>query len=86
VLFAAWKVVRKLKGSPWFPLGFMIFWYAFLLLVPLTYYGMQPYQDFVLNAFLWLQLGILFRLPSIALSAQFEANAHSAQPAAARIR
>jgi hypothetical protein len=80
VLFAAWKVVRKLKGSPWFPLGFMIFWYAFLLLVPLTYYGMQPYQDFVLNAFLWLQLGILFRLPSIALSAQFEANAPSAQP------
>jgi hypothetical protein len=86
VLFAAWKVVCKLKGSPWFPLGFMIFWYAFLLLVPLTFYGMQPYQDFVLNAFLWLQLGILFRLPSIALSAQFAANAPSAQPRRSWIR
>jgi len=86
VLFAAWKVVYKLKGSPWFPLGFMIFWYAFLLLVPLTFYGIQPYQDFVLNAFLWLQLGILFRLPSIALSAQFAANAPSAQPSRRWIR
>jgi hypothetical protein len=86
VLIAAWKVVCKLKGSPWFPLGFMIFWYAFLLLVPLTFYGIQPYQDFVLNAFLWLQLGILFRLPSIALSAQFAANAPSAQPRRSWIR
>src|SRR5712675_377416 len=31
VLISAWRVVRQLKGSPWFPLGFMIFWYAFLL-------------------------------------------------------
>jgi len=34
---------------------------------------MQPYQDFVLNAYLWLLLGILFRLPSLALSAQYAA-------------
>jgi hypothetical protein len=80
IVFSSWKVVRKLKGSPWFPLGFMIFWYAFLLLFPLTFNGIASYQDFVLNAFLWLQLGILFRLPSIALSAQFAANAPSAQP------
>jgi hypothetical protein len=70
VLLSAWKVVRKLKGSPWFPLGFMIFWYAFLLLLPFTYQGMQAYQDFVLNAYLWLLLGILFRLPTLALSPQ----------------
>jgi hypothetical protein len=70
VLFSAWKVVRKLKGSPWFPLGFMIFWYAFLLLIPFTFQGMQAYQDFVLNAYLWLLLGILFRLPKLAQAAQ----------------
>jgi hypothetical protein len=70
VLFSAWRVVRKLKGSPWFPLAFMIFWYAFLLLIPFTFQGMQSYQDFVLNAYLWLLLGILFRLPKLALSAQ----------------
>jgi hypothetical protein len=70
VLISAWKVVRKLRGSPWFPLGFMIFWYAFLLLLPFTFQGMAAYQDFVLNAYLWLTLGILFRLPKLALSAQ----------------
>jgi hypothetical protein len=76
VLFSAWKVVRKLKGSPWFPLGFMVFWYAFLLLMPFTFQGMQAYQDFVLNAYLWLLLGILFRLPKLAQAAQL---AHATQ-------
>ncbi len=37
----------------------------------MTFNGMQPYEDYVLNAYLWLLLGILFRLPSIALSAQY---------------
>lgn len=73
ILFSAWRVVKKLRGSPWFPIAFMIFWYAGLLLVPLTYAGIQPYEDFVLNAYLWLLLGILFRLPTLAVSAQFGA-------------
>lgn len=83
VLISAWKIVRKLRGSPWFPLAFMIFWYAFLLLLPFTFQGMQAYQDFVLNAYLWMLLGILFRLPKLALSAQ--ASAASANSAAARV-
>ena len=83
VLISAWKIVRKLRGSPWFPLAFMIFWYAFLLFLPFTFQGMQAYQDFVLNAYLWLLLGILFRLPKLALSAQ--ASAASANSAAARV-
>jgi len=69
ILTSAWRVVKGLKGSPWFPLAFMIFWYAFLLLIPLTYEGLQAFQDFVLNAYLWLLLGVLFRLPKLALSA-----------------
>lgn len=75
ILIAAWRVVRKLRGSAWFPLAFIIMWYAFLLLFPMTFAGIQPYEDFILNAYLWLLLGILFRLPSIALSAQFSAGA-----------
>jgi hypothetical protein len=71
IVVSAWRVVIKLRGSPLFPLAFMIFWYAGLLLFPVTFAGMQPYQDFVLNAYLWLLLGILFRLPSLALSAQY---------------
>jgi hypothetical protein len=75
IVFCAWRVVRKLKGSPWFPLAFMIAWYAFLLLLPMTFAGMQAYQDFILNAYLWLLLGLLFRLPSLALSSQFAIDA-----------
>jgi hypothetical protein len=83
VLISAWKVVRQLRGSPWFPLAFMIFFYAFLLLLPFTFQGIQAYQDFVLNAYLWLLLGILFRLPKLALAAQAATNL--AHPAAARV-
>jgi hypothetical protein len=79
ILFFAWKVVIKLKGSPWFPLGFVIFWYAFVLLFPATFAGIQAYEDFLLNAYLWLLLGVLFRLPSIGLSAQFAATATAGQ-------
>jgi hypothetical protein len=71
ISISAWRVVRKLKGSPWFPLAFMIFLYASMLLIPITYAGLQAYQDFVLNAYMWLLLGVLFRLPTLALSAQF---------------
>jgi hypothetical protein len=70
ILLSAWKVVKKLKGSPWFPLAFVIFWYGFVLLLPSTFAGIQPYEDFLLNAYLWLLLGVLFRLPTIAVSAQ----------------
>ena len=79
ILLSAWRVVKKLRGSPWFPIAFMIFWYAGLLLLPMTFAGIQAYEDFVLNAFLWLSLGILFRLPSISLSAEFAALQQNVQ-------
>jgi hypothetical protein len=85
ILFSAWRVVKKLRGSPWFPLAFVIFWYAGLLLFPITFNGMQAYEDFVLNAYLWLLLGILFRLPTLALSAQY-ALTQPSQTYDARIR
>lgn len=65
---ACLKVVRMLKGTPWFPLAFMIFWFVFLLLVPFTYGGMVSYQNFVMNAYLWLLIGILLRIPTLPLS------------------
>jgi hypothetical protein len=71
IIVSAWKVVKKLRGSPWFPIGFAIFLYTFVLLVPMTFVSMQAYEDFVINAYFWTLLGILFRLPSLALSSQF---------------
>lgn len=70
VVLSAWKVARKLRGSPFFPIAFMIGLYAFLLLFPMTFAAIQAYQDFVLNCYLWLLLGILFRLPTLSRSAQ----------------
>ncbi len=66
LLLAEWRVVRKLKGTPYFPIAFSIFWFSFLLLLPFTYMGMAPYQNFILNAYLWLLVGVLFRLPALA--------------------
>lgn len=65
LLYCAWGVVRKLRQTRFFPIAFAIFWYAFLLLFPLTYGGLAPYQNFVCNAYLWLLVGVLFRLPDI---------------------
>jgi hypothetical protein len=52
--------------------GFVIFWYAFVLLFPSTFAGKQSYQDFVLNAYLWLMLGVLWVLPRLSASASRE--------------
>jgi len=65
LLYYSWGVVRRLKQTRYFPVAFAIFWYAFLLLYPFTYGGLAPYQNFVNNAFLWLLIGILFRLPQL---------------------
>jgi hypothetical protein len=70
IALSAWRVVRILKGSPLFPLAFMIFWYSVILLLPMTFASMTPYQDFIMNAYLWLLLGILFRLPKLTESGQ----------------
>jgi hypothetical protein len=59
---SAWRAVTNLKGTVWFPLGFAIFWYAFLLVIPMSFYGLSAYQDFVINSYFWLTLGILFRI------------------------
>jgi hypothetical protein len=77
IVLSGWKVVKELKGSPLFPLAFMILLYSFILLFPMTFTGIQGYQDFILNSYLWLLLGILFRLPKIALSGQLAGAAGS---------
>jgi hypothetical protein len=59
---SAWRATKNLKGTVWFPIGFAIFFYVFMLLFPMSFYGFVTYQDFVMNAYLWLMLGILFRV------------------------
>jgi len=42
-----------------------ILWFMFMLLFPFTYGTFVSYQDFVVNAYFWLSVGILFRLPAL---------------------
>ena len=66
LLWQGWKVVRKLRETVYFPLGFAIWWYAVVSLVLLMYFGIQFYQNFVNNAYLWLLTGVLYRMPQLA--------------------
>ena len=63
---SAWKVVKELRSTPWFPLAFAIWLYAIFLFFPQMFLGFSVYQDYILNSFLWLLLGILYRLRTLA--------------------
>ena len=66
ISLSVWRTARSLRGTPWFPLGSAISWYSFLLLVPMSYYTFVAYQDYLMNLYFWLLLGILYRLPAIS--------------------
>lgn len=71
ITISAWRAAKRLKGTPWFPLAFAIFWYIFLIAFPLSFYGFVAYQDFLLNAYFWLMLGILFRVSEFSFGSKF---------------
>jgi hypothetical protein len=66
VLYYSWKVAGRLRGTRFFPLAVAIVWWAFVLLLPMTWGALSAYQDFICNIYMWLLLGILYRLPEIA--------------------
>jgi hypothetical protein len=65
LMFTAFKNTLMLRGTWAFPVALSILWFMFLLLFPYTWTGIMAYQNFVLNAYLWLLVGILFRLPEL---------------------
>jgi hypothetical protein len=62
---AGWKVVRTLRKTCYFPIALAILWFVFILLFLETFGGIQAFQNYINNAYLWLLLGILFRLPTL---------------------
>ena len=48
-----------------FPIAFALFWFIFLLLFPMTFGSIGPYENYIFNAYLWLLVGIIFRLPAL---------------------
>lgn len=65
LLYYCWKVFRRLRETRFAPIAFAILWYAFVLLYPFTYAGLDAYQNYLCNVYLWLLVGILFRLPDV---------------------
>jgi hypothetical protein len=68
LVISCWRVVLKLRQSRMFPLGFAVFWFALVLLFPETFGSINSYQDYVMNAMLWLLVGILYRLPELIVT------------------
>jgi hypothetical protein len=66
LLYCSWGITRRLRQTAFFPIAFSIVWFEFLLLWPMTFGGTSGFQNYVNNVFLWLLVGMLFRLPRIA--------------------
>ncbi len=82
VVYYSWKVVRPMRGTRLFPVAFAIFWYVFLMLYPYTYGGLSSYQNYLCNAYLWLLVGMLFRLPDILANTPAPVAASQERPRA----
>jgi hypothetical protein len=65
LVYSAWGVAKRLRQTRFFPIAFAFFWYILMLLYPWTYGGISAYENFVCNMYLWMWVGILFRLPEI---------------------
>jgi hypothetical protein len=61
IAFSAWRVVKELRGTPWFPIALTILLFATIVFFPMAF-AQATYQDFVVNSYLWILLGILYRL------------------------
>jgi hypothetical protein len=66
------KLIQKvmtLRFTRYYWLGVSIALFAFFLLFPWFYMGMQVYQQYVTQAFLWFMVGLVFRLPGDSAAA-----------------
>ncbi len=72
IIAAAWRITRQMRNTIFFPIAFVIFWFATVSLLINLYGGFQTYEDFLLNSLLWASLGILFRLPTTLLAVNNE--------------
>jgi hypothetical protein len=70
LVYSGWRILKQLRQTVYFPIAFAIWWYAVIMLILMMYFGQQAYQDFVNNANLWLMIGVLYRLPKLALMPQ----------------
>lgn len=79
LIYHAGRAIMRLRQTRFFPIAFAIFWFAFLLLYPMIYTGIAAYQNYINNVYLWILVGILFRLPETQASTPDLLQARSAK-------
>jgi hypothetical protein len=81
VLRSAWIILRSVQGSSVYPVAFSIFWFSFILLLPQMFGSLNAYQNFIVNAYFWLLLGVLFKLPELVAHVHADdSSQHSFSP------
>lgn len=65
LLYFAWRIVRSLRQTRFFPIALAITWYCFILLFLWTWGSLDAFENYTCNIFLWLLVGVLFALPEI---------------------
>jgi hypothetical protein len=84
LLIGCWRLVLKLRQTRLFPVGFGAFWFIFAVLVPETFASLNIYQDYILQAYLWMLVGILYRLPELLVAKPVAVPAIVPAPAVSR--
>ncbi len=84
LVLGCWRQVLKLRQTRLFPVGFGAFWFIATMLIPETYASLNVYQDFILQAYLWMLVGILYRLPDLLVTRPVPVPAVAASPAVSR--
>jgi O-antigen ligase len=64
---------RLLKGTGWYAMVVCTTIYALFLLFPWFYMGLNFYQQYVAQAYLWFMIGVVYRLPSLRAVTEDEA-------------
>jgi hypothetical protein len=77
LLYYSWTAVRGLRETRFFPLGVAILWYSFVLLFVLTYGSLASFQNYISNMYLWLLIGVLFKLPHLLANTPVPQLTHS---------
>ena len=74
LLYFSWRIVRSLRQTRLFPIALAITWYCFVLLILWTWGSLDAYENYTCNIFLWLLVGVLFRLPDLAAQPFFASS------------
>lgn len=66
LLYEAWKLLAKIRYSHLFPVGLGMYWFLVYTLLISVFYSIITYENYLMNIYSWLFVGMLFRLPALA--------------------